>query len=366
MASGSVGIGSVFGIRISLHWTFVILLLLPLFLFLFTLESIYILGFLGIVLLFTCVFLHELAHSVTAIRNKVKVKEIILLPIGGLSMIDSVRIRPDIEFNLSIAGPVMSLFLGGIFGILAVISPMGIITFAMQLMFILNMFLGLFNMLPAFPMDGGRVMMSYMREKRGEFDATMLTARISKYIIALIVVGTLAYIIEINANFIVKEVDFLITLFIAFWLYGGTQAERERAILRRDTKGLTVISAAAKDFVLVDPGASIEELYRLFKSSKEHIIITKGGDGYALVDIFRRRAAVADYAQGLTVNVPNLPANTNVIDAIVQLGETGIGILVRGGKPIGIITSQRLQALITLHTMSKAKKGRHSAHGTGL
>ena len=120
-----------------------------------------------------------------------------------------------------------------------------------------------------------------------------------------------------------------------------------------------MISAAAKDFVLVDPGTSIGELYRLFKSSKEHIIITKVGDGYALVDLFRRRAAVADYAEGLAVNVPNLPANTNVIDAIVQLGETGIGILVRGGKPIGIITSQRLQALITLHTMSKTGKKRN-------
>ncbi len=80
MAVQSLGIGKIFGIEIELHWTFLLLLLFTLLISTFV--------FILIVLLFVCVLIHELAHSITSLRNGIKVKKIILLPIGGASIIE--------------------------------------------------------------------------------------------------------------------------------------------------------------------------------------------------------------------------------------------------------------------------------------
>ena len=169
MANGSVGIGKIAGINIELHWMFI--LLIALFFFISPL-----LGLIWI-LLFVCVLIHELSHSITARRNGIKVVKIVLLPIGGASMIEEINIDPRVEFNIAIVGPIMSLFLGGLFGILVLFTPPGMITFIVQYLFVINIFLGIFNILPAFPMDGGRVLRSYLENKHNFYEATMLTAK---------------------------------------------------------------------------------------------------------------------------------------------------------------------------------------------
>ncbi|HVA83044.1 MAG TPA: site-2 protease family protein, partial [Candidatus Aquilonibacter sp.] len=182
----SPSIGKFDGISIELHWTFVLLLLFSLLISTFF--------FLVILLLFVCVLIHELAHSVTARRNKIAVRKIILLPIGGASIIDDVKIDPRLELNIALAGPVMSLFLGFVFGALSTITPPGDLTLLAQSLFELNIFMGVFNLLPAFPMDGGRVFRSYLQRTKTYFDATMLTVKISKYLMGLIILATFAFV----------------------------------------------------------------------------------------------------------------------------------------------------------------------------
>ena len=97
MAGASPNIGSIYGIPIELHWTFIVMMLLAL--------AISVNLFIIFVLLFVCVFLHELAHSVTAIRNNISVKKIILYPLGGGSMIDMDEVPPKLEFMIAIALP---------------------------------------------------------------------------------------------------------------------------------------------------------------------------------------------------------------------------------------------------------------------
>ena len=180
-------IGRIFGIDIELHWLSV------LFLILFLFVSVYI--FFLMLLILASVLLHELAHSITAIRNKVKVSKIILiLPIGGLSVLASININPKIEFNIAIAGPIMSILLGTFFGIFVPFMPPGLLTQVFQFMFEINILLGVLNLLPAFPTDGGRVFRSYLERKYDWYKSTMLTVKLSKGIMYALVIGTLAYV----------------------------------------------------------------------------------------------------------------------------------------------------------------------------
>jgi len=353
--AGDVSIGRLFGIDISLHWTFILLILFVLFI------SLYL--SLLIILLFVCVLLHELAHSITSLRNGIKVKKIMLLPIGGASIIDTVNIDPKVEFNIAIVGPIMSLFLGGISGIAVLFSPPGMITQILQFLFEINILLGVFNLLPVFPMDGGRVFRSYLQKRHNFFDATMLTIKASEYIMVLIVLGTIGFAaFATSYSFSYREFMVVWDLIIVMFLYGGVQAERENAIIKRDTKGLYVGEAKSRSFVFVRADRKISYLYKLMKKYGEHLMITKIGSEFAIVDIFKKeKMKNAVYVKDVARVIPKISSSTGVADALSKMESTESGIMavVSRGKLTGVVTSAQLQAFITLHLAS-----RYERHGT--
>jgi Zn-dependent protease len=346
----SFKIGRVFGIDIELHWTFILLMLV------FLILSTYV--FLLIVLLFACVLVHELAHSVSSLRNNVKVKKIILLPIGGASIIDDSKLRPDVEFNIAISGPLMSLFLGCLFGALVAFSPPGIVTQTLQFLFLMNIFLGVFNLLPAFPTDGGRVFRSWLERKHDEYDATMLTVRASKYVLVLFIAGSLAYYLLISASLFDIEFVLLWDILIAFYLYGGAASEKQIAELKRNARGLSVRGAVTKHFALVGPDTSVGDLYDLVKSSGEHLLITRIGGDYAYVNLLNApKRGNPKTASDLAVRMPSMPDGTGIVEALRRMGgeESGLAAVVRGGRLVGIVTMSSLQTLLSLHVMNKQK-----------
>ncbi len=353
MGQGTVKLGSIYGIDIELHWSLLLLLLITTLL----LAGGAPLPFLIIVLLFICVFLHELAHSVTSMKNGIKVREIVLNLIGGASIIDETKMGPAEEFNISIVGPITSLLLGGIFGVFVIFAPQGFPTLILQLLFELNMLLGVSNILPAFPMDGGRVMRSYLQKTRSRFDATMATVRISEYTIGLLVIGSFAYLLLTPYYFVYKEIDFFIFAFVAFFLYGGAQSEKQMALLRRDTSGLNISGAVSRNYLMTSSSATVEELYERMQKSKKHIFVIALPEGYAIVDLFRRRSEGAEHAGELAIKVETLSPETSALDALVKTESgAGVAVVARKAKPIGITTSQQLQALVYLHVMKKKKE----------
>ncbi|MGC8699733.1 MAG: site-2 protease family protein [Candidatus Micrarchaeia archaeon] len=348
----SPSIGKIYGIEVELHWTFILLLLFTLFI------SLYV--FLLIILLFICVLLHELAHSITSIRNGVRVRKIILLPIGGASIIDNVKIPPKVEFNIAIAGPLMSLFLGGVFGMLAIISPPGIILQTMQIMFEMNVLLGVFNLLPAFPMDGGRVFRSYLQKKRDFYSSTMITVKVSKYLMGVIVLGTFAFLaFGTGYSFSYREFVTLWDLIIVIFLYSGAQAEEESAKIKKETEGLRLGNAVSRHFMLVKPGLRLDELYSMLVKKKEHIIITKLGSKYAYVELYRRgKQANAETVREIAKPIPSMQARLPLADALslMESSEANIIVVLDGRKFIGIATINSIQAIISLHLLSKARQ----------
>ncbi|MGC8710576.1 MAG: site-2 protease family protein [Candidatus Micrarchaeia archaeon] len=352
MAVQSLGIGKIFGIEIELHWTFLLLLLFTLLISAFV--------FILIVLLFVCVLIHELAHSITSLRNGIKVKKIILLPIGGASIIDDIRINPKVEFNIAIAGPIMSLFLGGIFGILVIFSPPGIITQTLQLMFEMNILLGIFNLLPAFPMDGGRVFRSYLQKKRNYFDATMLTVRVSKYLMGAIVISTFAFFaFGTSFSFAYREFMTFWDLIIVMFLWSGAQAEEQSAKIKRDTAGLHLNDAITKHFIIVDSGMRLDELYKKIVEKGEHVVITKIRDNYAYVDVYKKsRLKNAIYVRDVATVIPKLNGSMPLADALSRIESSGVSLAAveSRNKLLGIATLSSIQTIISMHLLSNQKK----------
>ena len=152
-------------------------------------------GVLVTLLLFACVTLHELAHSFTAMRYGVTVRDITLLPIGGLAQMEKIPEKPDQELKMSLAGPLTNLVIaavlialclpfrirstvgiGELYQMLGSVSWHGLVAYLVTT----NIALGLFNLVPAFPMDGGRVLRALLAMRMDYARATAWAANISQ------------------------------------------------------------------------------------------------------------------------------------------------------------------------------------------
>ena len=176
-------IGSLFGIPIRLHFTMAIV---PLFAF-SAVESGDFAGIalaLGLtVLLFGSVVAHELGHALVARRFGVRTEDIVLLPIGGVARIVNLPKRPAHEIAIAAAGPAVSIALAAAAYalLLALRLFMSPVALAAASVFIqMNVILGLFNLVPALPMDGGRVLRGLLALKRDYLSATRIAVRIGR------------------------------------------------------------------------------------------------------------------------------------------------------------------------------------------
>ena len=178
MASG-YEITRVWGIPIKLHIT--LLLALPFFLIhLMGIGLTLIAAFLSVVLLFASVALHELGHSRAAHHYGYRVREILLLPIGGVAMLEQMPRKPIEEFVIAIAGPAVSLGLAiTSLGLVVLCHQLGLIAMGniFQITLAVNAMLCLFNLIPSFPMDGGRIFRAFMSPRVGRVRATYLAAK---------------------------------------------------------------------------------------------------------------------------------------------------------------------------------------------
>ncbi len=171
--------------------------------------------------LFACVVLHELAHSIVARRRGATVLGIILLPIGGVSQIDKMPERPPDELAIAAVGPLTSFVLGIAF--LGVALATGAAAWPPTLLAgswwarlgWLNILLAAFNMLPALPMDGGRVLRAWLERRRDPLTATRLAGRIARGIAVVMIVAGLFYDLWL--------------IFIGIFVFLGAAAEEQAA-----------------------------------------------------------------------------------------------------------------------------------------
>lgn len=189
--NGSIRIGSVLGITIRLHW-----LLLVMVAVLLVLGGKQGLGFeLGLVgLLFGIVLLHELGHSLVARRFGLRVVDITLWPLGGMARMSSIPESTRIEGLIAIAGPAVNFLLAGLGLLLAIATRVlergsggdeivaGTSARLFEGFVVLNLMMGAFNLLPAFPMDGGRLLRAWLGRKGNWLRATETAVRVGRWL----------------------------------------------------------------------------------------------------------------------------------------------------------------------------------------
>ena len=263
----SFQIGKLFGIPLRIHLTFFLLLVLVAA----TPASIYGMGRLTgvafVVALFACVIIHELAHSLMARKYGVPVRYIILLPIGGISMMERMPDDPHQEFNVAVVGPLTSLGIAVVLGAVVflasgslqmLISPFhpGVISFIAQLSW-LNIVLAGFNLIPAFPVDGGRVLRALLAFHMDYAAATHTAAIIGQSLaIVLGVFGLLSH------NWML--------VFIAVFIYMGASAEDTQVRVRRTLREVPAWQAMVNDFRSLDKDDTLAQAFQYASHSYQH------------------------------------------------------------------------------------------------
>jgi Zn-dependent protease len=266
----SFKIGSAWGIPIELHITFILLMAVVFFL---SLPQLYL--FILILFLFVFVVLHELAHSVVARHYRIKVRKIILYPIGGVSEIEEIPEKPRIEWRMAIAGPLTSFVIGGVLlalnQIISIEAPATSLTPSINTagsltldLAALNLILGAFNLIPAFPMDGGRVFRALLAERMKFSDATKYAAFIGRLFGIVMVMAGIFY-------------DLSLTI-IGVFIYIGASEEAEQTIISTTMARVQVKDVMYPEVASVKPDTTLAEaLEVMFKARYHDVLIEKDG-----------------------------------------------------------------------------------------
>ncbi len=264
---GSIRLFKVFGIWINIHVTFLLLLLLvlsggPKWLVLVT-------------SVFALVTMHELCHSLVAKRFGVSVREITLLPIGGVASMSSIPEKPIHEFLISLAGPAFNIAviivfffpLKYILGPDVLFHPLSVATWPLTVAYIywINLVLAGFNLIPAFPMDGGRILRALLSEKLGAQKATKIAAMFG-HVFALI----FAYFGILRFN--------IILIAIAIFIYMAASSEETQVDIKETLKKFRVRDILAGDFLSLRSDATLAKVLEIvFHSHQEDFPVVDDG-----------------------------------------------------------------------------------------
>jgi Zn-dependent protease/CBS domain-containing protein len=221
-------------------------------------PTYWIVGAIAALLLFISVLLHELCHSIVAQARGLVVKSITLFIFGGVSNIAQETEDPQDEFLIAVVGPLSSLVLAGLFwlGVLAVpndASPLGALLFYLM---IVNLMLAIFNILPGFPLDGGRVLRAILWGATRSMERGTVIATTVGQAVAFLFIGYGIWLIFIEGNF----VNGVWIGFIGWFLNSAAEAARRQVQVQEGFRGIKVANVMTPNPPFVSPALSVREL----------------------------------------------------------------------------------------------------------
>jgi Zn-dependent protease/CBS domain-containing protein len=370
-------IGSVFGIPIQLDLTF--LLVLPLFAWIIATQVeqtagllneslgtgldpavltdgslVWVLGAVAAVGLFTGVVLHELGHSVVAIRFGFPIDSITLWLFGGVAQLTEMPEDWKQELAIAIAGPIVSVALGVLsYGAFLVLPPsqsavLESARFLLAYLAAMNVALAAFNMLPGFPMDGGRVLRALLARTRPYARATTIAAEVGK---------VFAILLGLFGLFVVGNI-FLAGL--AFFIYIGAAGEARQTTMRAELEGIQVrdVMTPADRVTTVTTDQSVRELIQtMFRERHTGYPVEENGEVVGLVTLEDARAVREverdAYTVGdvMTTELYTVSPETDVMDALNELGRNSVGRLVvtdADGAFRGLLTRSDIMTALSI------------------
>jgi Zn-dependent protease/CBS domain-containing protein len=361
--SGSIRLFNIRGITLRVHFTFPLILVwaalqFGLFAGLGTSGAIF--GILVTLLLFVIVVLHELGHSIVAQHYGIAVKDIVLLPIGGVAQMKSIPEEPVQEFFIAIAGPLVNFVLAGLmvianlaFGLggslgnpLGLLYGFGAISVAsiFNYLFIANLFLGIFNLLPAFPMDGGRILRALLATRLAYVRATDIAAVIGKLMAILL-----------GAWGLFGGGIFLIL--IAFFVFIEADQEGKLVRVRHMLRGLTVSQAYSAQARTLSTESTVGEAMELALSSlQSDFPVCDGGRVVGmltkskLIETLNQRGPTISVGEVMLRDLEPVTPEEELFDVQQQMAESQVSSLpvAEAGRYLGLITSRGIHELIQL------------------
>jgi Zn-dependent protease/CBS domain-containing protein len=217
------------------------------------------LGVVAMLGLFGSLVLHELAHAVVARRCGVGIKGITLFLFGGVAELAAEPRSASSEFWIAVAGPVMSMALSAGFGVLGGLAQLTgaapVVTVLLSYLAMINLMLALFNMLPAFPLDGGRVYRALLWNRSGDLlSATRRATSLGRFLASGLILGG-------GALFLLQgQPGGLWLVLIGFFLLSAARATYQRQLLDTGLADKKVSALMSRRLVTVSPDASLEEL----------------------------------------------------------------------------------------------------------
>jgi Zn-dependent protease len=350
----SLKIGRFLGVDVYVHFTFLLLLLFLGIVYWRATESLPAAasGVAFILALFLCVLLHEYGHALAARRYGIKTRDITLLPIGGLARLERMPEKPMQEFWVALAGPAVNVVIALLLYIwLAAtgrLAPVDELTLvggpALQRLMVVNLFIVAFNLLPAFPMDGGRVLRAVLATMLGRRRATAIAANIGQGMAILF--GIVGFLYN----------PFLI--FIAIFVFLGAQAEAGLVEMQSALEGLTVRDGMMTRFRTLradDPlDRAVDEL--LAGSQQDFPIAGDGGIAGVLrrndlvrgLKEGRRDRPVSDFMCRECLTFEENHSLRHAVEAM-QAGQCATVPVLRAGRITGLLTLENISEMITIN-----------------
>lgn len=371
MVSQTIRIGKIFGIEIGVNYSwFIVFGLVTVILagayfpeqYQGLSQTTYIIwGVVTSLFFFISVLLHELSHSLVARMNNIPIKSITLFIFGGVSNMTKEPDKPSAEFTMALAGPLASFVLATVFGILTFVSrflPFGLLIAApAQYLAVINLLLGIFNLVPGFPLDGGRVLRSMMWRILGDLrKATRIASLFGQGFAAILI--AVGLVLLFASRFWPNGIWFI---FIGLFLYQMAGSSYQDLLLRGSLAGVIVRDLMTSDVKVIDESLdlmqAVNEYFMRFKHGRFPVVDEHGHINgvitlHQIRDVpqekwpfvfVRNIATPLNQVQSIGPEAPG----EEILERMAQ-GKTGHLLVMEDGELLGIVTKSDVLNLMHL------------------
>ena len=306
----------------------------------------WVIGITAAVGLFVSVTIHELGHSWVALRYGLTIESITLWILGGMAALTSIPREWNREFWIAIAGPITSVLVGAVcyVGLLATPGSLPVPRFLFGWLAITNVALAVFNLLPAFPMDGGRIFRALLARRRPYGTATRIAGRIGVIF---------AFLFAIVGVFTFQ----ILLLLLAFFIYGAATTESRTVLLDELLEGITVGDIATRDVNAVPARTSIDELgSRMLRERRTvYPVLDDGGSIVGVVTLedlkrARRQERASATVEGVMREVLRVRTDADAFDTLALMNQAGSGnaLVEENGAVVGVLSQSDYAHALTI------------------
>ncbi|HMC96155.1 MAG TPA: site-2 protease family protein [Flavobacteriales bacterium] len=346
------------GIPVRMHWSFLLLILYVVYSAIGEgMDASHVAyQVASILIVFTCVVLHEFGHALTALHYGVRTRDITLLPIGGVASLERIPEKPAQEFWITVAGPAVNLaiILLAIVPFLllraqfdpepAVDAPISLPAL-LGFLIISNAVLFVFNIIPAFPMDGGRILRSVLAMRMDRLKATRIAATCGK-------------VCAVGFVFVAFRYSQPMLGLIGVFVFMGASAEQRQAATQRALRGLQVRAVMRTRFWRMPSTATVQQAADQLLATAEHVLVVTNDERFGkiiprtdLIAAFQQgdRSLPLENVRGAVPTAVRPDTDVRVAHDLLSIGQWPLLPVVENEVLIGIVELDNLGEYLALH-----------------